>query len=215
MTEAKKAVPLTDRASRARISDDLDTTFLVEAGAGSGKTKSLVDRMIALIATGRATIQTMAAVTFTRKAAAQLRGRFQVALERSLADKTGPGDRAWGPGEKDRLRAALRDLEQGFVGTIHSCCARLIRERPVECGVDPEFVEMEEIDDAVFREACWHDFLHEARLRPDDLLGDLDDVGLSPEDLRDAFDDLAMYPEVEPAPGRAEAPDYETARAGL
>jgi ATP-dependent helicase/nuclease subunit A len=215
MTEAKKAAPLTDQASRARISDDLDTTFLVEAGAGSGKTKSLVDRMIALIATGRATIQTMAAVTFTRKAAAELRGRFQVALERSLAEETGHGERAWGQDEKDRLRAALRDLEQGFVGTIHSFCARLIRERPVECGVDPEFVEMEEIDDAVFREACWHDFLYEARLRPDDLLGDLDDVGLSPEDLRDAFDDLAMYPEVEPAPGRAAAPDYETARAGL
>ncbi|HSA96224.1 MAG TPA: UvrD-helicase domain-containing protein, partial [Acidobacteriota bacterium] len=88
MTEAP-ASPLTDQASRVRISRDLDTTFLVEAGAGSGKTKSLVDRMVALIAEGRATIQAMAAVTFTRKAAAHLRERFQVAIEQSLRD--GPG----------------------------------------------------------------------------------------------------------------------------
>jgi len=76
---AKKSLP-PDQAARDRIVRDLDTTFLVEAGAGSGKTKSLVDRMIALLATGRSEIGTLAAVTFTRKAAAQLRGRFQVEL---------------------------------------------------------------------------------------------------------------------------------------
>jgi ATP-dependent helicase/nuclease subunit A len=215
MTEAM-TVPLADDASRRRISKDLDSTFLVEAGAGSGKTRSLVDRMIALIAAGRATIQTMAAVTFTRKAAAQLRERFQLAIERSLRDAPGEGERAWDSEERERLRAALRDLEQGFVGTIHSFCARLIRERPVECGVDPEFEELEEIDDAVFREACWHDHLADVRVRSDDLLRRLDEVGLGPADLRDAFDVLAMYPEVtDPEPGREEPPDYKAARTEL
>ena len=215
MTRKAGAAKMPDGAMRLRITDDLDTTFLVEAGAGSGKTKSLVDRMISLLATGRATIQTLAAVTFTRKAAAELRGRFQVALERSLGDTPREGERTWGPEEKARLRDALRDLEQGFIGTIHSFCARLLRERPVECGVDPEFVEMEEIDDAIFREACWHDFLAEARLKSDDVLRALDDVGLFPEDLRDAYDELAMYPEVEPEPGRKEPPDFEAARTAL
>ena len=215
MTKATQAPP-TDQASRSRISGDLDRTFLVEAGAGSGKTKSLVDRMVALLAEGRATIQTMAAVTFTRKAAAHLRERFQVAVEQSLREGPGEGERAWDAAAKDRLRAALRDLEQGFVGTIHSFCARLLRERPVECGVDPEFEELEEIDDAVFREACWQDHLADARVRSDDLLRGLDEVGLGPADLRDAFDVLAMYPEVEaPEPGREDPPDYETARTGL
>ncbi|HSA96278.1 MAG TPA: UvrD-helicase domain-containing protein, partial [Acidobacteriota bacterium] len=125
-------------------------------------------------------------------------------------------ERAWDAEAKDRLRAALRDLEQGFVGTIHSFCARLLRERPVECGLDPEFEELEEIDDAVFREACWQDHLADVRVRSDDLLRGLDEVGLGPADLRDAFDVLAMYPEVrEPEPGREEPPDYGTARAEL
>src|SRR5512137_649058 len=102
MTEATKS-PLIDQASRARISRDLDATFLVEAGAGSGKTKSLVDRMVALIAEGRSTIQTMAAVTFTRKAAAHLRERFQVALEQSLRQGPGEGEKAWDAEARERL----------------------------------------------------------------------------------------------------------------
>jgi ATP-dependent helicase/nuclease subunit A len=194
-----------DQAARERICRDLDRTFLVEAGAGSGKTRSLVDRMIALIAAGRTTIQGLAAVTFTRKAAAELRGRFQLALERSL----GPDGRGFGPGEKARLRAALRDLEQGFIGTIHSFSARIIRERPVECGIDPEFEEMEDLDDALFREACWHDYLIEAGLKAEEVLRDLEGVGLSPGDLREAFETISVYPEVEPAPGRPEPPDFE------
>ncbi len=215
MTRAPGSARARDREARRRIVEDLDATFLVEAGAGSGKTKSLVDRMIALIAAGEATIQTLVAVTFTRKAAAELRGRFQVALERSLLETPGNGERSRGRREHERLQAALRDLEQGFIGTIHSFCARLLRERPVECGIDPEFIEMEEIDDAVFREACWHDHLAEARLSAADVLEALEEAGLSPEDLRDAFDELAMYPEVEPEPGRKEPPDFDAARRAL
>jgi len=216
MTDRKATAGCPDEAARRRITTDLDTTFLVEAGAGSGKTKSLVDRMIALIATGRATIQTQAAVTFTRKAAAELRARFQVALERSLGgDLPGEEGRSWAPDEKSRLKAALDDLEQGFIGTIHSFCAGLLRQRPVECGVDPEFIEMEEIDDAVFRESCWHDFLADARQRCGDVLEGLDDVGLCPADLRDAFDVLATYPEVDAQPGRKDLPDLSSARNAL
>jgi ATP-dependent helicase/nuclease subunit A len=200
-----------DQAARERISRDLDKTFLVEAGAGSGKTRSMVDRMIALIATGRSVIQTLAAVTFTRKAAAELRGRFQLALERSLL----PGESGFGPEDKDRLRAALRDLEQGFIGTIHSFCARIIRERPVECGIDPEFEEMEDLDDALFRETCWHDYLIEAGLKADVVLRALEDVGLSPGDLRDAFETISLYPEVEPEAGRDDPPDFSALRSKL
>ena len=200
-----------DQAARDRIIRDLDTTFLVEAGAGSGKTRSLVDRMIALIATDRSVIQGLVAVTFTRKAAAELRGRFQLALERSLR----PDEKGFGPEEKDRLRAALRDLEQGFIGTIHSFSARIIRERPVECGIDPEFEEMEDLDDALFRETCWHDYLIEAGLKAEDVLRALEDVGLFPADLRDAFETLSFYPEVEPEGGRPDPPDFAAIRSKL
>jgi len=75
---------LVDKEERQKISEKLDTTFLVEAGAGSGKTKSLVDRMLALLRSGNCRIDTIAAVTFTRKAAAELRGRFQTELEEAV-----------------------------------------------------------------------------------------------------------------------------------
>jgi ATP-dependent helicase/nuclease subunit A len=200
-----------DGRARERIRIDLDTTFLVEAGAGSGKTQSLVERMIALIASGRTMIQGLVAVTFTRKAAAELRGRFQVALESCLGEEDGP----WTPEERARLRTALRNLEQGFVGTIHSFCARLLRERPVEAGVDPEFKEMEELEDGVFREKCWEEYLARVRLGDEAALGTLDAVRLDPGDLKDAFETVTLYPDVRPVSGAVGPPDFRTIRSDL
>jgi len=205
MTE--KSMPV-DAAARARIKQDLDQTFLVEAGAGSGKTKSLVDRMLALLEQGRCRIQTLAAVTFTRKAAAELRGRFQTELERSVREE--PDDAV-----KGRLGDALQNLEQCYIGTIHSFCARLIRERPVEIALNPDFREMEEIEDAVYRDKCWHEFLLEARLKDLPVLERLDDVGLTPEDLKDSFKTVGLFPEVELMPGRDEPPEYAFYRKEL
>jgi len=63
-----------DEAARQAIESNLDVSVLVEAGAGSGKTTSLVRRMLALLAKGRCTVDRMVAVTFTRKAASELKG---------------------------------------------------------------------------------------------------------------------------------------------
>jgi ATP-dependent helicase/nuclease subunit A len=207
MTEAKRTAP-PDQPARDRIRDDLGTTFLVEAGAGSGKTRSLVDRMIALLASGRTGIDTLAAVTFTRKAAAELRGRFQVALEKARLDERDPAVRA-------RLEAALTGLERSFVGTIHSFCARLLRERPIEAGLDPDFLELEDHEDRVLLEACWDEYRAKARLDDETALRGLDEAGLEPADLEPAFMTLAAFPEVEPVAGRADPPDLAPARRAL
>jgi len=198
-----------DGKERRRIVHELDRTFLVEAGAGSGKTRSLVDRMIACLREGVCGIETLAAVTFTRKAAAELRERFQTGLERAYVDAEGKER------ERRRLGEALNLLEQCFIGTIHSFCARLLRERPIEIALMPDFREMDDIEDAVYREKCWLDYLVEVRRESPPELVALEEVGLEPEDLKDAFRVIAQYPEVEIVEGRAEAPEFEGIRRKL
>ena len=199
---------LADGEARRKIVEELDKTFFVEAGAGSGKTKSLVDRMIALLRADKCKIGTIAAVTFTRKAAAELRGRFQIELERAVANEADQAVRA-------RLQDALQNLEQCYIGTIHSFCAKLLRERPIEIGLDPDFVEMEELEDDVFREQCWLEYLVKARLSEEEIMRGLEEAGLAPEDLRDAFGAVALYPEVGIVGGKATIPDYAQLRAAL
>jgi hypothetical protein len=142
---------LPDRVARERVAGELETNFLVEAGAGSGKTTALVQRMVALVREGVAGVDEIAAVTFTRKAAAELRQRFQAALESAIvaAREQGDGELA------HRLDGALRDIDRAFIGTIHSFCARLLRERPVEAGVDPGFQELLGAEEVRQRRGFW------------------------------------------------------------
>jgi ATP-dependent helicase/nuclease subunit A len=202
MTAGKRGKPpeAPDRKERARIVAELDRNMLVEAAAGTGKTTSMLARMTALIATGRCeAVRTLAAVTFTRKAAAELRGRFQVALEKEA--------RAAAPGrERQRLEQALASLEQCFIGTIHSFCGRLLRERPVEAGVNLEFEELDEEADRRLRKEAWDSYT--ARVLAHDTRGviaELDCVGLRLSDLEAAFERFADYPDVEDWPVRPEA----------
>ncbi|MEN6310372.1 MAG: UvrD-helicase domain-containing protein, partial [Acidobacteriota bacterium] len=197
-----------DQPARDRIAADLGTTFLVEAGAGSGKTQSLVARLIAVLRSGRATIDTLAAVTFTRKAAAELRGRFQVGLEAARLRERDPAVRA-------RLDEALQSLERAFIGTIHSFCSRLLRERPIEAGVDPEFREVDEHEDRVLLEKAWDEYLVQTRLENDAALRGLEEAGLEPEDLEEAFRTMAAFPDIEAVSGRREMPDLESVRGEL
>ncbi len=201
MIGAKSGAALSDAAARQKIVEDLDKTLFVEAGAGSGKTKSLVDRMIALLCAGRCGIGKLAAVTFTRKAAAELRGRFQIELERRVGRETNAQI-------KSRLEEALQNLEQCYIGTIHSFCAKLLRERPIEIGLDPDFVEMEEIEDQVFQEKGWNDYMVKVRLEEEKIVAGLEELGLAPEDLKGAFEAVALYPEVEIIGGSASIPDF-------
>ncbi len=182
--------------------------MFVEAGAGSGKTTSLADRMVAVIQSGRCTVDRMAAITFTRKAAAELRGKFQVALERAARKATEPRT-------SQPLQEALIHLEQLFTGTIHAFCGRLLRERPVEAGVAPGFEEIEEDRDAEIRRQAWHEYIAGLNATGDGRLTRLTDAGVSPGDLEEAFASVCLYPEVEfPAP-ETDPPDPAPAVAEL
>ena len=190
-----------DQKYRDMIVRNLDCSMLVEAGAGSGKTTSLVSRMLALIGESKCTVDRMAAVTFTRKAAAELKGRFQIALEDALK-KEPDGDR------KARYRTALSDLNLLFAGTIHSFCGRLLRERPVEAGIDPDFQELEEEENAILRDQCWSDYIEGLYTEGAEVLGKLAELGLNVGDLVQTYRDLAVYPEVEVITVEEVRPDF-------
>ncbi|MPY89258.1 MAG: AAA family ATPase [Luteitalea sp.] len=135
---------LTDAQDRERIRTSLDETMAVEAAAGTGKTTVLVERIVNVIASGRADVDCVVAVTFTEKAAGELKLRLRTCLEQARPR----GHQPTGP-----LDQALARLEQAHVSTIHGFCADLLRERPVEAGVDPQFRTLTESEaERLFRE---------------------------------------------------------------
>ncbi len=197
-----------DQSERDTIVTCLDTTMLVEASAGAGKTRSMVDRMIALLSEGKCEIGTLAAITFTRKAAAELRARFQVALEK--ASRTAEGE------ARARLHRALLHIERAFVGTIHSFCARLLRERPVEAGFDPSFQELDEAVDARLRRSTWQQFVTDMIATDDPILAELNELGLRIGELEGGFHVYATYPDVDEWPAEeVELPDLASVRDEL
>ena len=189
------SLPFPDAAARDAIRGELDTNLLVEAGAGSGKTTELVARMVALLETGTAKADEIAAVTFTRKAAGELREHFQAAVEARLRKLREAGEVDGVPFEL--LAEGLDGIERTFVGTIHAFCARLLRERPLEVGLDPAFEEMEPDERLVVRQRFWHSYLERLARESDPLLEELTRAGLRPGSLYKLFGAVVENPDVE------------------
>jgi ATP-dependent exoDNAse (exonuclease V) beta subunit len=122
-----------DAEARRRIEQDLVATLFVEAAAGTGKTSALVARIVALLRTGSATLDRVVAVTFTEKAAGEMKLRLREEIEQARSAPETPES------ERRRLDRALEQLELARITTIHAFCGDLVRERPVEAGVDPLF----------------------------------------------------------------------------
>ena len=141
--------PLPDQVARDRIHDDLDATIFVEAGAGTGKTSALVDRIVQLVASGRTVANRLAAITFTEAAGAELRDRVLVALERAAADP------ARSETERERCAAALGVLDAAAIETLHAFAARILSTHPLEAGLPPGFEVVDETRAAAAFEERW------------------------------------------------------------
>lgn len=205
MTKTPRSKVFADQAARDAITTFLDKTMMVEAGAGSGKTTCLVERMTALVSEGKAEIGNIAAVTFTRKAAAELKEKFQLALEKEFKESEGK--------TKERIGRALQNLEQGFVGTIHSFCARLLRERPVEAGIDPGFIEMDELENSLHQHEVWEEYLSRLIFEDKKVLTLLYDLDVTLDQLKNAYHMLVLYPEVQAVTEECAPPDIAPALA--
>lgn len=135
-----------DIDARRRILTEFGTTFFVEAAAGTGKTTALVGRIVGLVKTGTGRLEQIVAVTFTEKAAGEMKLRLRSEIEKERAQATNL--------ERDRLDQALEELELARIGTIHGFCGDILHERPIEAGIDPLFeVASEEEAEAIANEA--------------------------------------------------------------
>ena len=130
-----------DEISRDDIIRKIDTNIFVEAGAGSGKTTMLVNRMVAMIESGKISVEKICAITFTKNAALEFYERFQEKLiERSDPSNTKEPKRAGDldkPTNETRKRCseALKNIDLCFMGTIDSFCNMILSEHPTEANI--------------------------------------------------------------------------------
>ncbi len=126
---------------------DLDHNWIMTSGAGCGKTYQMVERYVAIIDQGFE-VSSIVAVTFTRKAAAELKDRVR---EKCRARAAAPDLSAE---ERKRWEQAARQLAMAPVSTIHGLCGRLLRENAIAAGIDPRFGVVEETQrELLLREA--------------------------------------------------------------
>jgi ATP-dependent helicase/nuclease subunit A len=146
--------PLVDLSDRAGMSGEAlneqqlaaveaGGEVFVSAGAGTGKTAVLVERVVRAVCDRGLDVDSILVITYTRRAAGELRTRIRAALA-----------------ERGRHDLARR-LDGAWISTIHGFCARLLKAYPLAAGLDPRFRELDEAQAAVLRSEAFRDALAE------------------------------------------------------
>ena len=150
----------TDASARARVAGDTAATLFVDAGAGTGKTASLVARVLTLVVRDGVPLRSIAAITFTVAAAAELRDRIRDSFDGLLAGRAEPP-----PGVvvdavgRDRCEAALHQLDEAAITTLHGFAQRILAEFPLEAGLPPAIEVVDDVAADIDFERRWTAFL--------------------------------------------------------
>jgi ATP-dependent exoDNAse (exonuclease V) beta subunit len=173
---AGRDAPVDDDVRR-RIVTTLDRPIVVEAGAGTGKTTLLISRLLHALESGATEMSGVVAISFTEKAAAELRLRLRQALERRarVTELSDPS--------RARLRRALHELHRARISTIHAFASTILRERPAEARVDPQFRVLDELESLQIQRAFWRRWVEAEleRASDDDALKSVLVVGVQLE----------------------------------
>jgi len=144
-----------DAAARDDITHRrLDSTLFVEAGAGTGKTTQLVERIVHLVLDERVGLAEIAAITFTEAAASELRDRIRERFEIALAASPENDDR------RELIVNALRDADVAAISTLHSFAQRILNEHPIAIGLPPRIEVLDEIQSQLAFDDRWGEFLN-------------------------------------------------------
>jgi len=139
-------------AEQMKAIETLTKSLCVDAGAGSGKTSVLVERIVLLLDKKLADLDEIVAITFTDKAAAEMKDRLRHAFHLKA-----PLDNS---DEMTRWRELERNVETARVSTIHSFCASLLRENALRIGLDPDFVVLADAETVLLCDEVATDAVH-------------------------------------------------------
>jgi ATP-dependent helicase/nuclease subunit A len=147
-----------DREQRRQAAEETGRSFLVEASAGTGKTSVLIRRMLHCILErgpdeDPIPLSRICAITFTEKAAGEMKLRLRQELEKRTTREDEIGNRA---------RKALEELESASISTFHAFAVSILKERPIEAGLDPHFKPLDELQSQLLFEEVWEVWLHKA-----------------------------------------------------
>ena len=142
------------KPEQATAAHALDRHVSVTAGPGSGKTTVLVERYLHILRENKKLhIDQIVAITFTNRAANEMRKRLRADLDYILQNCQDE--------ERQRWMRYKRTLDGAIINTIHGFCSRLLREFPVEAGIDPQFLLLDAHDAAILLEAAVDETLAE------------------------------------------------------
>lgn len=204
---------LADQKSRDRIERELTTGMAVSAAAGTGKTREMVERMVGLVR-AETPVTRIAAITFTEKAAAELELRVRTRLEGLLHEPDAEATNRLDPETRRRLTAALSDLDRASISTIHAFALAMIKERPMEAGVDPQVQIMDEIEQQLFFEQSFSRWLHGLSAEDRETVRRLGRFGLAWSEQRELARQLAQNRDVAEIIG-ARPPSADDLFAGI
>jgi ATP-dependent helicase/nuclease subunit A len=153
-SQATNSQPRELKPEQQTAAHTLDRHLSVTAGPGSGKTTVLVERYLEILGTQKVSVDNIVAITFTNRAANEMRQRVRTRIDQLLRETSGDERQTW-------LRHK-RALEAAVVTTIHGFCSRLLHEFPVEANLDPQFVLLDEHQSAMMLEAVVEETLTDA-----------------------------------------------------
>ena len=117
--------------------------------------------------------------------------------------------------KRERLGRGLEELDRCFLGTVHSFCATILRERPIEANLDPDFEELDDIEDALLLERAWDEYLVSVQNGSPELLEGLQELDVDVRDLQDYYRVLSTYTDVDVVIAHVPCPDMAAARQEL
>ena len=169
--------------------EDTFQSMVVEASAGTGKTSTLIGRILhSVLKSGPdgppLPLGRICAITFTEKAAGEMKIRLRYELEKASASQGAGGERA---------RQALRDLDAAAISTFHAFAVSLLKERPFEAGLDPHFAALDEVQGGIFFREVWEAWLPQAIHGRHPVLEEALRNGIRLDHLRDLADILRLH----------------------